>query len=196
MEGPLPPCPLALFEAWFADAAAAEPSYPESFALATVDSRGRPSLRTVLMKARDASGIVFYTNAEGSKGGALDHSGRAEALFYWKSIQRQVRIHGPVARVAGAEADAYFATRPRDSRVGAWASLQSRPMPSSHALAERAARFEARFPADVPRPPHWPGYRIAPERFEFWEEREFRRHERWTYTRLPGGGWRTERLYP
>ena len=197
MDDPLPNDPFALFEEWFAAARTTEPSYPEAFSLATVDSRGRPAARTVLMKARDARGIVFYTNAEGAKGSALDATRQAEALFYWKSAERQVRIGGAVERVADEEADAYFASRPRGSKVGAWASLQSRPMPMRETLAERVALFETRFPepAPVPRPPHWPGYRIRPDRFEFWEERAFRQHERWTYAPAPGG-WRVQRRFP
>lgn len=193
---PLPPLPHPLFDEWYADARVREPSYPESLAVATTDSRGRPGVRTVLMKGWDARGLVFYTNTEGAKGSALDHSGAAEVLFYWKSTQRQVRMHGPVARVDDAEADAYAASRPRDSQLSAWASLQSRPMPARDAYETRLADYAAHFPQSVPRPPHWTGYRLVPERFEFWEERAFRQHERWTYSLEPGGGWRAERLYP
>jgi len=197
MDDPLPQDPFALFGTWFAEAKASEPSYPESLALAVVDALGRPSVRTVLLKGWDERGFVFYTNLEGAKGTAIAATGQAEALFYWKSSERQVRVGGPVARVSDEEADAYFARRPRGSQIGAWASLQSRPMLARSSNDERVALYEAKFPdgTAVPRPPHWSGLRIVPDRFEFWEERAFRQHERWTYTPA-AGGWRTQRLYP
>jgi len=195
MDDPLPQDPFELFGMWFAEAKTTEPSYPESLSLAAVDALGRPSVRTVLLKAWDERGLVFYTNLEGAKGTAIAATGQAEALFYWKSSERQIRIGGPVAQVSDEEADAYFARRPRGSQVGAWASLQSLPMPTRVSNDERVALYEAKFPADVPRPPNWSGLRIVPDRFEFWEERAFRQHERWTYTPAPGG-WRTQRLYP
>jgi pyridoxamine 5'-phosphate oxidase len=196
MQDPLPPDPFALFGQWFAQAKTTEPSYPEAFALAAVDTRGRPSVRTVLLKGWDERGFVFYTNLEGAKGSALTANPLAEALFYWKSSERQIRIGGPVTQVANDEADAYYDKRPRGSRIGAWASLQSRPMPTRESLAERVALYEAKFPGDPPRPPHWTGLRIVPDRFEFWEERAFRQHERWTYQPTAGGLWRIQRLYP
>ena len=198
MDDPLPPDPFALFGQWFAEAKTTEPSYPEALTLAAVDARGRPSARTVLLKGWDERGFVFYTNLEGAKGSALAATGQAEALFYWKSSERQVRVGGPVEIVADAEADTYFNRRPRGSQIGAWASLQSRPMPARGSLDERVAVYEAKFPDAVPRPPHWSGWRILPDRFEFWEERAFRQHERWTYepAAAPATGWRIQRLYP
>ncbi len=196
MDDPLPPDPFALFGTWFAEAKNTEPTYPEAFSVAAVDARGRPSVRTVLLKAWDERGLVFYTNLEGAKGSAIVATGQAEALFYWKSCERQIRIGGPVNQVSDTEADAYFTKRPRGSRIGAWASLQSRPMPARGSLAERVALYETKFPDEPPRPPHWTGLRILPNRFEFWEEREFRQHERWTYEPAPQGTWRVQRLYP
>lgn len=197
MDDPLPPDPFALFGLWFGEAKTTEPSYPESLALACVDALGRPSVRTVLLKGWDKRGFVFYTNLEGAKGSAIAATGLAEVLFYWKSSERQVRVGGAVEQVSDAEADAYFARRPRGSQIGAWASLQSRPMPARASNDERVTLYEVKFPdgTAVPRPPHWSGLRIVPERFEFWEERAFRQHERWTYSPTIGG-WRTQRLYP
>ena len=193
---PLPTDPFELFGEWFDAARASEPVDPNAMALATADAAGRPSVRTVLMKAWDRAGFVFYTNLESRKATALAHNTAAELLFYWKSLKRQVRIAGAVAPVSPAEADAYFASRPRDSRLGAWASLQSRPMAARTTFEARLAEIDARFPGDeVPRPPFWSGLRVAPERFEFWEERAFRHHERWSYAR-DGAGWRAGWLFP
>lgn len=191
-----PTDPFELFAAWFDDARAAEPSDPNAMSLATVDAGGRPSVRIVLMKAWDRDGFVFYTNLESRKATALAANPAAELLFHWKSAKRQIRIAGAVAPVADDIADAYFASRPRDSRLAAWASLQSRPLADRAAFEARLAEAGARFPGEgVPRPPFWSGLRVAPERFEYWEERAFRQHERWSYARH-GDGWRGGWLYP
>jgi pyridoxamine 5'-phosphate oxidase len=189
--------PHSLFDAWFAEAKASEPNDPEAVALATADPAGRPSVRMVLLKGHDARGFVFYTNSESRKGGELAANPQAALLFHWKSLRRQVRIEGTVSPVDPAEADAYFASRSRDSRIGAWASDQSRPL-------ESRALFEARYAAlaadyegrEVPRPPHWWGYRLVPGRIEFWTDRPHRLHERRLFTRGPDGGWREGLLYP
>jgi len=188
--------PLALFDAWLADAAEAEPNDPNAMALATADASGRPSVRMVLLKGRSPEGFVFYTNLESRKGGQLAANPAAALCFHWKSLRRQVRIEGPVEPVSDAEADAYYASRPRGSRIGAWASRQSRPLSGREELERAVAEAEARFPgADVPRPPHWSGFRVAPERVEFWAERPFRLHDRVVFLRT-GAGWTAERQYP
>ena len=189
--------PHALFEIWFAEARLAEPDLPEAMALATADAAGAPSLRMVLLKGHDERGFVFYTNSRSRKGAELAANAQAALLFYWKSLRRQVRIEGPIEPVTDSEADAYFATRARESQLGAWASDQSQPMP------DRAA-FEARYQAmaeqyrdrDVPRPPHWWGYRVMPERIEFWTDRVHRLHDRRLFIRDPAGGWTESLLYP
>ena len=191
----LPPDPHALFEAWFAEAEAGEPSDPNAMTIATVDAASNPSARIVLMKARDERGIVFYTNLHSMKGDALRATGRAEALFHWKSLKRQVRFRGAVTQVEDAEADAYFATRPRVSQLGAWASLQSRPLPLRSDFDNRVAETDARFPGDIPRPPFWSGFRLAPREIEFWQDRYGRLHERWLY-RAAGDGWHASLVYP
>ena len=190
--------PFALFEQWLAEARAKEINDPEAMALATVDSSGLPNVRMVLLKAFDARGVVFYTNAESAKGGELLSAGKAAALFHWKSLRRQVRIRGPVETVTDAESDAYFVSRPRDSRIGAWASQQSRPLESRFALEAAVARYAARYAiGDVPRPPYWKGFRIRPVQFEFWSDKPFRLHERIDFRRgAPEGDWRKQRLYP
>ena len=188
--------PLPRFNAWFAEARASEIGDPEAMTLATADGQGRPSARMVLLKAADSGGFVFYTNTESRKGEELAENPHAALLFHWKSLRRQVRIEGPVSAVMEAEADEYFATRPRGSRIGAWASDQSRPMQGMLVLERRAAEFTAKFGlGDIPRPPHWSGYRIAPQRIEFWTEGRFRMHERIVHIR-DGDGWRVERLFP
>jgi pyridoxamine 5'-phosphate oxidase len=188
--------PHALFEDWFAEARAAEPNDPQAMALATAGSDGQPSVRMVLLKGHDERGFVFYTNYESRKAGELIANQRAALLFHWKSLRRQVRIEGPVSKVSAAEGDAYFATRHRDSQLGAWASDQSRPLDSRATFEARfeavAARFEG---APVPRPPHWSGFRVAPERIEFWQDRAHRLHERRLFIRQDGG-WSEGLLYP
>ncbi|HEY0326178.1 MAG TPA: pyridoxamine 5'-phosphate oxidase [Allosphingosinicella sp.] len=188
--------PFALFDEWLAEARAGEPNDPEAMALATADSEGRPSARMVLLKARDSRGFTFHTNLESRKGSEIAANPRAALLFHWKSLRRQVRIEGTVEQVSEDEGDAYFATRSRGSQLSAWASDQSRPLESRAEFearyAEATASFEGR---DVPRPPHWTGLRVVPERIEFWNDREFRMHERRLFTR-DGSGWREGLLYP
>lgn len=193
----MPTHPFARFERWFAEAKASEPSDPNALALATVDATGRASVRIVLMKARDERSIVFYTGFTSQKGDALAATGHAEALFHWKSLQRQVRMNGPVTRVDAAEADGYFASRPRLSKLGAWASFQSRPLPERAEFEARIDAMDRRFPGeDVPRPPFWGGFRLTPTRIEFWQDRANRLHERELYLAERGGGWRSGLLYP
>ncbi|MEW5703648.1 MAG: pyridoxamine 5'-phosphate oxidase [Pseudomonadota bacterium] len=188
--------PIALFEKWFAEAKAAEPKNPDAMALATVDGDGMPSNRMVLLKGVDARGFVFYTNLESGKGGEVRENPRAALCFYWKTLDRQVRITGAVEPVSAAEADAYFATRDRLSQIGAWASRQSRPLEGRHELEKRIAEFTVKFGlGKVPRPPFWSGYRVVPRRMEFWSQAAFRLHDRLVYAR-EAMGWRVERLYP
>mgnify|MGYP005835741567 CR=1 FL=1 len=192
-----PPDPLAFFDAWYHDARAAEPGDPNAMTLATVDAGGWPQARIVLLKAHDARGFVFYTNLESAKSDALRANPLAALLFHWKSLKRQIRITGPVSPVADDEADAYFATRPRESQASAWASRQSAAMTSRAEYEARLAEVRARFEgAPIPRPPFWSGWRVQPRRYEFWEERAFRQHERCTFTATLEGGWRLEWLFP
>ncbi len=188
--------PLALFARWFADAEQAEPRDPNAMTVATVGPDGMPSALILLLKGVDARGFVFYTNLESRKGRQIGANPKVALCFHWKSLGRQVRVEGPVERVTDAEADAYFATRPRGSQIGAWASLQSQPLESRAVLERRVAELEAKYrDGPVPRPPHWSGIRVLPARIEFWREGEFRLHDRIVYTRN-GEGWATQRLYP
>jgi pyridoxamine 5'-phosphate oxidase len=189
--------PDALFEEWLAEASLSEPNDPTAMALATADAAGRPAVRMVLLKGHDERGFVFYTNRQSRKGDDLAANPRAALLFHWKSLRRQVRVEGPVGPVSEVEADAYFATRARDSQLGAWASDQSRPMDSRGSFEARYQEMKARFEGgEVPRPPHWSGYRVRADRIEFWNDRAFRLHERRLFVRAPGGGWEESLLYP
>lgn len=188
--------PFALFDTWFAEARASEPNDSNAMALATVDAAGQPSARMVLLKGHGPDGFVFYTNRESRKAGELATVPKAALLFHWKSLRRQVRIEGAVTLASDAESDAYFASRSRDSQLGAWASDQSRPLDTRATFEARYEAARARFEGqDVPRPPHWGGYRVTPERIEFWRDREHRLHERRVFTRL-GDGWSEGLLYP
>ena len=189
--------PHALFEEWLAEAQLSEPNDPTAMALATADAGGRPSVRMVLLKGHDERGFVFYTNRRSRKGAELAANPHAALLFHWKSLRRQVRVEGAVGSVGDPEADAYFATRARDSQLGAWASDQSLPLDARETFEARYQEMRARYEGrDVPRPPHWSGYRVVPERIEFWNDRAHRLHERRLFTRLEGGGWSEGLLYP
>jgi pyridoxamine 5'-phosphate oxidase len=195
--------PFALFDSWYKDAARHEPNDPNAMALATVDATGHPNVRMVLLKALDPAGdpsrgFVFFTNYESAKGRELLATPRAALDFHWKSLHRQVRVRGPVTQVSAAEADAYFATRARSAQIGAWASLQSRPLESRFALEKAVAAQAAKYlVGPVPRPPHWSGFRVTPLEIEFWHSRLSRLHERIAFTReAPGGDWLKTRLYP
>jgi pyridoxamine 5'-phosphate oxidase len=189
--------PLALFSEWFGEAARTEATDPNAMALATAEPDGMPDVRTVLLKSWDHAGFVFYTNTASAKGHQLARNPRAALCFHWKSLARQVRIRGKVGRVTDAEADAYFASRPRGSQLGAWVSKQSRPLPSREVLEQELASFTTdHLTRDIPRPPDWSGFRVIPERMEFWVERPFRLHDRVRFTAAAGGGWTRVRLYP
>jgi pyridoxamine 5'-phosphate oxidase len=188
--------PFDLFTGWFAEARESEINDSNAMALATVDADGRPSVRMVLLKGHDARGFVFYTNLEGRKAQDIAANPAVALLFHWKSLRRQVRIEGSVAPVTDAEGDAYFASRARDSQIGAWASDQSRPLPDRATFERRFEAMQARFDGkDVPRPPHWSGFRVVPDRIEFWQDRAHRLHERRLFTRT-ADGWREGLLYP
>ena len=187
--------PILLFSEWLAAAGATEPNDPNAMALATVDERGLPDVRMVLLKGHDTQGFVFYTNFESAKGLQIMAHPSAAILFHWKSLRRQVRARGSVTRVTMAEADAYFATRSRGSQIGAWASRQSRPLESRAALEAAAAEVAARYPNEVPRPPHWAGFRLSPVEIEFWQDGENRLHDRVVFGRS-GENWQRTLLYP
>jgi pyridoxamine 5'-phosphate oxidase len=188
--------PFILFNQWYAEARELEPSDPNAMALATTGSDGRPSVRMVLLKGVDGGGFVFYTNFDSRKGQEILSRGVAALCFHWKSLKRQVRIEGSVDRVSETEADAYFATRPRDSQIAAWASLQSQPMQDRFDLERRFAQFSQKYEGSpVPRPPHWSGFRVVPDAMEFWLDRPYRLHERVLFSRH-GEDWTSVRLYP
>ena len=190
--------PFQLFAEWLADAEKSEPNDPNGMALATVDEEGLPNVRMVLLKDADERGFVFYTNYESQKGQEILGTMKAALCFHWKSLRRQVRVRGIVEQVTAAEADAYFASRARDSRIGAWASQQSRPLEGRFALEASVALHAAKFAlGDVPRPPHWSGFRVKPLSIEFWHDRPFRLHDRVVFRRPDAdSGWTKTRLYP
>ena len=190
--------PLRLWHAWFDEAVKSEPRDPNAMSLATVDPDGMPDVRTVLLKGIDERGFVFYTNTESQKGRELAANPKAGLLFHWKSLNRQVRVRGPVERVTPQEADAYFATRPKQAQIGAWASQQSRPLESRLAFEKAVALYAAKYAiSTVPRPPHWSGYRVVPISIEFWHDRPFRLHDRVEFRRdALGAPWSKTRMYP
>jgi pyridoxamine 5'-phosphate oxidase len=189
--------PFTKFDAWMAEAWTHDPEDANAMTLATTTPDGLPSARIVLLKGVDARGFVFYTNKQSRKAEELAANSRAALLFHWKPLGRQVRIEGRVEDVTDAEADAYYATRARISRLGAWASDQSRVLPDRTVLERRLAEYEAKYPGeDIPRPPHWSGYRVMPERFEFWQNMPFRLHDRTVYTRAANSGWVVGKLFP
>ena len=190
--------PVALFEEWLAMAVKTEPNDPNAVALATVDADGMPDLRMVLLKDIDAKGLTFYTNTESAKGRQLTENPKAALCFHWKTLRRQVRFRGAVEQVSDEEADAYFSTRSRSARIGAWASDQSRPMEGRFSLEKRIAEETARFGVkEVTRPPYWTGFRVTPLQVEFWVNRPFRLHDRLVFSRESAASpWATERLFP
>jgi pyridoxamine 5'-phosphate oxidase len=195
--------PFGLFRQWMADAEKSEPEDPNAMALATADASGVPSVRMVLLKGVDERGFVFYTNLESRKGVQLGQNPNAALCFHWKSLKRQVRVEGTVELVSDAEADEYYHSRPRGSQIGAWASRQSRPLEGRWELEKRVAEFTAKHAiGTIPRPPHWSGFRVLPNRIEFWHDRPFRLHDRVVFHRAsqsgggPDEGWTTERLFP
>jgi len=188
--------PFGLFDQWYDAAVKAEINDPDAMALASVDTNGMPSVRMVLLKEWSPAGFVFYTNYESRKSLELLATGKAAFCIHWKSLRRQVRVIGPVARASDAQSDAYFASRERGSQIGAWASAQSRPLESRAALFDRVTETEARFPDTVPRPSHWGGFCITPEEIEFWADGEHRLHDRFRFTPDGAGGWAVQRLNP
>lgn len=193
-----PADPIAAFDAWLTEAAASEPNDPNAMALATVAADGMPNVRMVLLKGHDARGLVFYTNLESQKGEELAANAKAALCFHWKSLHRQVRVQGPISAVSDDEADAYYTSRGRESRIGAWASQQSRPYASRTELEAAYAEMDAKYPGDdIPRPPHWSGRRITPLRIEFWQDGAHRLHDRLIFKRPNADAdWEIERLYP
>jgi pyridoxamine 5'-phosphate oxidase len=188
--------PIALFKTWFQEASDAGVKDPTAMAIATIDANGQPDVRMVLLKGVDKRGFVFYTNLGSPKAHALEHDPRVALCFYWDQLDKQVRIRGRVEQVTEKEADAYFATRPRLSQIGAWASKQSQPMGGYYELETEVARTAVRFGVgEVPRPPFWSGFRVVPEQIEFWKQKPFRRHERILYTRA-ANNWQKQWLYP
>ena len=193
---PTPEDPIPLFEAWMAEAATSEPNDPNAVCLATATPDGRPSARMVLLKGVDARGFVFYTNLESRKGGELAANPFAAMCFHWKTLQRSVRVEGEIEPVSAEEADAYYASRARGSRIGAWASRQSRPLEGRFALEKAVAEYTLTFGlGEIPRPAHWSGFRLLPARIEFWRDMPFRLHERRVFHRV-AAGWEMEMLYP
>jgi pyridoxamine 5'-phosphate oxidase len=192
------PDPMDLFQCWMKDAEASEPNDPNAMALATADAEGHPNVRMVLLKGADANGFVFFSNAQSIKGGELAANPNAALNFHWKSLRRAVRVKGTIAQVSDAEADAYFATRAKDSQIGAWASPQSRPMEGRWVFEKAIAEYALKYGlTKVPRPPYWTGWRITPSRIEFWRDRPFRLHDRLIYSRDNAASpWTTERLFP
>jgi pyridoxamine 5'-phosphate oxidase len=191
------PEPFQLFADWLGEARTSEPNDPNAMALATVDETGLPNVRMVLLKGLDEAGFVFYTNFESRKGRELLASHKAALLFHWKSLRRQVRVRGRVEEVTAAEADAYYASRPRGSRIGAWASKQSQPLEGRFALEAAVAQYTLKFGlGEIPRPEYWSGFRVVPETIEFWHDRQFRLHDRIEFKRNDAGAWEKTRLYP
>ena len=188
--------PHVLFDKWMEDAKLSELNDPNAMSLATCSPDGRPSVRIVLLKRVDERGFAFYTNGDSRKGSELRENKHAALCLHWKSRQRQVRIEGSIAELPPEDVDAYFKRRHRMSQIGAWASKQSRPLASREELLARTAEFEAKFPNEVPRPPYWTGFVVKPERIEFWQEREFRLHDRFLFELSVGGEWTKQRLYP
>ena len=188
--------PFALFAQWYAEAVQTEPNDPNAIALATVGANGMPAVRMVLLKDFGVQGFTFYTNYESRKADHLADHPQAAFCLHWKSLQRQIRVEGIVARVNDAESDAYFASRPWKSQIGAWASLQSRPLPDWQTFLGRIARVSAEYATHVPRPPHWGGYRLAPQMLEFWQGRDHRWHDRVMYTLQADATWNAVKLYP
>ena len=188
--------PFDQFQAWMSAAEASEPSDPNAMIVATTTLDGHPSLRTVLLKGVDDRGFVFYSNKQSRKGDELAANPNTSLLFYWKSLGRQIRIEGRIEHVTDAEADAYYASRLRISRLGAWASQQSRPLPDRAVLEERLKEMERRYPDEIPRPSYWSGYRVLPERFEFWQDMPYRLHDRTIYSRTADGMWAQAKLFP
>ena len=188
--------PYQLFDSWFAEAKEAEINDPDAMAIASVDSSGMPSVRMVLLKEIVPEGFVFYTNYTSRKSAELLATGKAAFVMHWKSLRRQVRVCGQIEKVSAEQSDAYFNSRPRGSRVGAWASDQSKPLATRQILQDAVADVEANYGEDIPRPPHWGGFLIKPDEIEFWADGEYRLHDRFRYTKSATGTWQAQRLYP